>query len=163
MGGVDGGQDLARARAGEAGGAVEQAGGLGDQVAAPEADVLPVGRDHGAQVVQAGGPARLGEADQGGQAQHLGLARHQLGQQAREAQDLGGEAGGLPGQGGVLIGLGVGDLERGQHRLQPFRPGLAARNLEGYAGVADLALGPGDPLQHGGLRDQEGPGQPLGG
>ena len=142
-------------------GAVEEPHALGHQVAAPKPHVLTLRRDHGAHVVQPGWPAGLGEADQGGEAQHLGLLRQQLGQQAREAQHLPGEAGALAGEGGVLVGLGVGDLQRGEHRLEALGPGLAAGNLERNPGHGDLPLGPRDPLHHGRLGGEEGPRQPL--
>lgn len=150
------GHQLARAESAQPCGPVEQPRRLHDQVGAPETGVLKPRRDHGAASVQPGRTPRLGEADQGGQAQDFRLTRHKFNQQSREPQHLFGERRAIACQGGVLVGHGVGDLERGQHRIQPLVPGLADRNFKRDASVSDLALGPGDPLRHGRFGDQKG-------
>ena len=48
----------------------------------------------------------------------------------------------------VLEILRVGHFERRQDRVQPFRPDVGSGNLEGHAGLCDLALGAHEALRN---------------
>ena len=117
---------------------------------------LPVGTSPGRQ------PRRL-QLDQGRQAVHLGLGRHQLGQHPGQPDRVRAQCGPhpvVPGGGRVpLVEDQVDDLEHGG---QPGRPLRRSRHLERHLLAGQRPLGPDDPLRDGGLGQQVGPGD-LGG
>ena len=93
----------------------------------------------------------------------LGLVGHQAGQHPGEAHRLSTEVG--PHQLGAATGrvaLVEDEVQHGQDRAQPVGQGGGVRYPVGDLGVADLALGPHQALGHGGLGDQEGPGDLVG-
>jgi hypothetical protein len=104
-------------------------------------------------------PAGVVQQQQGQQPQRLALVGHQLGQDPPQAHRLGAQLPpdqGVPGAGGIAL---VEDqVEDGQHRAEPLRQQVVGRHPVGDGGVADLALGPDQPLGHGRLREHEGVG-----
>ncbi len=153
---VDGCLDLVRAGLAAAQALPDQRLALRDELPVPPAAVL-VGQQHQAALRRGAGRAPgLRQQHQREQPGHLGLVRHQPGQQPAEPDRLGAQVG--PDQlvtGAGRVSLVEDQVHHGQHRAEP------ARQL-GFAGhpvrdprVADLALGPDQPLRHRRLRHQE--------
>ncbi len=108
--------------------------------------------------VDAGRPARLVQQHQRQQTERFGFVGHQLSQRPGQANRLGAQAGADQlGPGGGRVALVEQQVQHGEHGPGSFRQHVVGRDAEGYAGVADLALGPHQALGHGGFGDQERP------
>ena len=121
--------------------------------------VLLVQDDEVARLVDPGLPPGVVDEHQRQQAERLGLVGHQGAQGPGQPDRLGAQA--LPHElraGGGRVALVEQEVEHGQHGGGPVHQEVGRRDAEGDAGVADLALGPDQPLGHGGLGDEEGPG-----
>ena len=111
----------------------------------------------------AGGPPRLDQQHQGEQPHDLGFVGHQLGQDPAQADGLGAQLLADQGVAGAgRVALVEDQVDDGQHGPEPVREVGLVRDPVGDPGVADLALGPDQPLGHGRLGHQEGAGD-LGG
>ncbi len=138
-----------------AGGPAQCGQPLDGPAAVPAGAVLLGQRDVPAGV-GAGAPAGVVQQHQRQQGVHLGLGRQQLGQQPAQPDGLVAEAG--PDElvaGGGRVPLGEDQVDHLQHRVQAGRQLGVRRHPVGDAGQRDLPLGPGQPLGHGRLRDQE--------
>ena len=127
------------------------------RLAIPEAAVL-VGQQHELAVGgRAGGPARLDEQHEREQSHDLGFVGHQLGQQPSEADGLRAEVlADEPVARARRVALVEDEVDDGQHGPQAVREVGLVRDAVGDPRVADLALGPDQPLGHGRLGHQEG-------
>ena len=105
----------------------------------------------------AGGAAGLGVEHESKQAQSFGFGGRKLDGEAGEEQGLLRQvpAGGV-GALRVAPTFGKGRVDGFQHGIEPGRQGFAAGDCKGDAGLADLVLGPHQPLAHGGGRGEEG-------
>ena len=93
------------------------------------------------------------------QTERFGLVGHQLHQCPGQADRLRAQAGpDQLGPGGGGVALVEQQVQHGEHGAGPFQQHVVGRDPEGYARVADLALGPHQALRHGGFGDQERPG-----
>ena len=103
-------------------------------------------------------PPGLGQQHEREQADDLGLVGHQRGQQPPEPDRLGAQV--LADQlvaGAGRVALVEDQVDDGQHGPQAVgQVGLVGHAVRDPR-VADLALGPDEPLRHGRLGDQEGP------
>jgi hypothetical protein len=101
--------------------------------------------------------ARRLDLHQRDQAVHLRLLRHQLGEDAPEAERVLAQGGTKPfvsGSCGIsLIEHQINGLE---HRPEPRLELRTARHLERHTGLGQRALGADDPLRHRRLGDEEG-------
>ena len=145
-------------------GALELGQAAADEQAVPARTVL-VEQQHGlARGTDAGGRARGLDLHEGHQAVHLGLLGQQPGQDATQPQRLGAQLRTqpvVPRRGRVaLVEHQIDHLE---HRGQPLLQLGAGRSLEGHLRLGERPLGPDDALRHRRLRDQERPGDLLGG
>ncbi len=143
---------------------LEHGEGLVDLGPVPPAPVLVLQGDQVAGGVHPGQPPGVLQQHQREQAARLALFGHQLGQ--RPGQPDGLQAQALPDQ--VLPGAGRVPLveqqvQHGQHAGGALRQQVRWGHLVRDARVADLVLGPDQPLGHGRLRDQERPGDLRGG
>src|SRR5215831_18537421 len=138
-----------------------------DLAVVPRAAVLVGQHEQPAGRVGAGGPAGVGEEDEGEQPGHARVVREQQPQHPGQVQGSFGQVTALqggPGWGGVPGG--EDQVHYVQHAGQPLRQLVGAGNPVGDAGGGDLLLGPGDPGSHGRLAGQEragdlGGGQPA--
>jgi hypothetical protein len=97
------------------------------------------------------------EQHQREQALDLRFVGHEVGQQPSEADGLGAEVlADQPVTRAGRIPLVEDQVEDGQYGPQPVPEVGIPRDAVGDPGVADLALGPDQPLRHGRLSDQEG-------
>ncbi len=135
----------------------QQAGRLGDGCPVPPRPVLFSQQDQAVLVVEAGGDPRPVQLDQREQPGHLGLGRHQPVQQAGEPLGVVGEVARVRLRRGGQVALVEQQVDHGQHAGQPVAELVGVRDPVRDAGVGDLPLGSGDPLRHGGLRQQERP------
>ncbi len=161
MHGIDRRQDLVATRSHPGGQALaNQLMTFGDECRVPGPSVLLVQRDQFAVRRDPGRAAGLREQHQGQQPDYLTVLWH-------EGTDQSGEPDGLSGE--ILtyrIGVGAGgqvalvedEVENGEYAGDPSWEILCGRYPVGDARRFDLGLGPGDPLTHGGLLYQEGPG-----
>ncbi len=122
--------------------------------------VLLVGQRHQRAV---GGGARrtpgLDEQHEREQAQHLRLVGHELDQEPAEADRFGAEVlADQPVARTRRVALGEDEVDDGQHGAQPVGQLGLVRHPVGDPRVADLALGPDNPLRHRRLGHQEGAG-----
>jgi hypothetical protein len=157
--GVDGGLELVGAGLVAAQAAPDDGLALGDAVAVPAAAVLVAQRDEVAALVGAGGPAGVDQQHEGEQPHHLGLVGHELGQEPPEPDGLGAQL--LADQPVARAGraaLVEDQVDDGQHGPEAVGELGLAGDPVGDPGVADLALGPDQPLGHGRLGHQEGAG-----
>ena len=106
--------------------------------------------------IGAGRPPRRREQQQGQQAVHLGLVRHQLGEQATESDGLRAEivARQIVARGGG-VPLVEHEVDHCEHGAEPVRQLGVGRDAIRDLGVLDLALGPHEPLRHGRLGHEE--------
>ncbi len=104
---------------------------LGDQRLVPCRRILPVERHHHPSGIHPRWPPRLGEAYRGRQRQHLGFVRRQRGERGGDAQHLPRIARMPAAAAAILMRLGVSDLDRAQHGVEPVGPGVGAGHLEG--------------------------------
>ena len=130
-----------------------------DQELVPAGAVLIVEQD--------GRAARIGPRSQSGRLEfqqrlepvHLGVVGDEAGQQAGEPDALMAQIRPRPG---VALGGGIplveDQVDDRQHVVEAVRAFLTGRQFQGDAGVREGAFGPGDPPDHGRLRDQEGTG-----
>ena len=157
--GADRSLDLERARCVAPQACPYQLLALGDQLTAPPAAVLIGQQDDPPGGVDPRRLARLGQQQQGEQTRHLGLVRHQLGEQAGETDRLGAQ---VVAQQLVAcrrrVALVVDQVGDGQHGAQPVGQLSVIGHAVGDVGVADLALGAHEALGHRRLRHQEGAG-----
>ena len=155
--GVDRGLDLVRARLAAAQALPDEGLALGDQRAVPARPVL-VGEQHQRAVRgRAGRPPRLGEQHQREQPEHLGLVRHELGQQPPEPDRLGAQVGaGQRLARARRVALVEDEVDDGEHAGKPGGQVGLRRDAVRDPGVPDLGLGPDQPLGHGRFRHQEG-------
>ncbi len=161
VGGVDGG--LQGARPGrltllsqERRGTGEKALAGVEQLSVPVAHILLGQGAKGTVGVQPGRASRVGQVERRRQRLDFRIVVGQPRQQGGEPQHLPGEVGMRSRQRRVGVGLGIGDLERRQHRIHPLGPGVAGRHLERHSGVGDLAPGANQTLGEGRFGDQEG-------
>ncbi|KUO15622.1 hypothetical protein AQJ91_40640 [Streptomyces dysideae] len=133
--GLDGGLDLVRPGPVPAQTTADQRLPLGDQVAVPAPPVLPGQRNQHTVFVLPCGPARLDEEHQREQAGHLGLVRHELGQEPAEAYGFGAQVR------LALVPRVEDQVDDGQDALEPVRQVGVAGHAVRDAGVADLGLG----------------------
>ena len=121
--------------------------------------VLVLEADRGAVGVGAGGPAGVGEQQQGEQAVGLGRVGKQLDDESGEADRLFAEVGSHQlVAGGGDVALGVDEVQDVQDAAEPFGQVLVGGHAVGDAGRLHLALGPHEPLVHRRLGGEEGPG-----
>jgi hypothetical protein len=131
---------------------------FGDAVAVPAAAVL-VGQQHQLAVGGgAGGPARLDQQHERQQPHDLRFVGHELGQEPSQADGLRAEVvADEPVARAGRVALVEDEVDDGQHGPQAVGElGLVGDPIRDPR-VADLALGPDQPLGHGRLGDQEGP------
>ncbi len=163
MAGGDGGLDLVRPGLPAAEGGVEHGHALFDAGPVPPGAVLVLEGHELAGGVDAGRPAGVVEEHERQQSEGLRFVGHELGQGAGQTDGLGAQA--RPHQVGAgrgRVALVERQVQHGQHRGRSVRELMGGRHPVGDAGVADLALGPHQPLGHRRLRHQECPGD-LGG
>ncbi len=135
-----------------------------DQELVPARAVL-VEEEHGlAARIDACPQARGLDLHQRNEAVHFGLLRHELGQDAAQAQGVLAQRGTrpvLPRRRGVpLVEHEIDHLE---HRRQPVRELARPRHLERHARLGERALGAHDALRDRGLGHEEGAGDLVGG
>ncbi len=159
----DGRLDLVRPGAAPADGPLHDPGSFVDLLPVPPAPVLILEEHQLASSRDPGVPPGVLEQHQREQAEGLGLVGHQQSQDPAEPDGLGAQ---LPADQGVAGGGRVALVEHqvqdGQHGLEPLGEHVARRDPVRDVRVPDLPLGPDQPLGHGRLGDQEGPGD-LGG
>ena len=137
-------------------GSGSQGDALVDLARVPQRPVLVLEQDEIAVRAQAGIAARVVQQHQRQQARHLGLVRHQRRQDAAEPDRLVAQLAAHERVGaGREIALVEDQVESRQHRAQPIRQVIAARDLVGDPSVADLALGAHDALLHGRLAGEK--------
>jgi hypothetical protein len=126
-----------------------------DEVAVPSAAVL-VGQQHEVAVRgRAGGPSRLDEQHEREQSHDLRFVGHELGQEPSEADGLGAKvlADELVARARTVA---EDEVDDGQHGPKAVREVRLIRDPVRDPRVADIALGPDQPLGHGWLGYQEG-------
>jgi hypothetical protein len=156
--GGDGGLQLVRAGAALGERRLDQRPSLILAVPVPSAAVLVGEQDQRAILVSAGGAAGAGQQDERDQPGDLGLIRHQLVQPAGEPQRLLTQVVPYDGAGAMRgVSFGEGEVDGAQHRRQAGRPFVRTGHAQADARVADLPLGPHDPLSDSGLGQQQQP------
>ena len=157
MHGLDGRLDLVRAGLVPPKATADHGLAFGDQGPVPAVPVLVGEQDQLAVGVAARGPARVGEQHQPEQSQHLGLVRHQFGKQPPQPDRLGTQVVADERRPRACrIALIENEIEDGEHGAEPAGKVGLGRDPVRDSRVADLALGPDQPLRHGRLRDEEG-------
>ncbi len=145
-------------------GALELGQAAPDEQAVPARAVLVEQQHRLARGTDAGGRPRGLDLHEGHQAVHLGLLGQQPGQDPTQPQRLGAQLRTQPvvaRRGRVaLVEHQVDHLE---HRGQALLQLVTGRGLEGHLRLGERPLGPDDALRHRRLRDQERPGDLLGG
>src|SRR6266852_5397247 len=128
-----------------------------DVVTVPQVTSLFSERDDVAVRVRAGGSPSIGQKHQGEQTGGFALCRHQLVEQARQADGLGGQVGSIqPGARARQVALVEDQVEDVKHDPQAVGPLWLRREVESHARALDALLGPADALGHGGFGNQEG-------
>ena len=137
----------------------QQAVRLGDRRAVPQGAVLLAQRDEGAVGGLAG--RRPGVVEQHQRHQRPGLGRGEAASTSRArrmASSLRSRRVSRARAAGRCIPFVEDQVQHGQHAGQPLVELLRGRDLQRDGRGADLLLGPRDPLPHGRLGDDEGPG-----
>jgi hypothetical protein len=140
-------------------GGLQQPDTLGDGCPVPQRPVLVGQRHQRAVGAGAGGPTGVGEQHQRQQPGHLagrGQVPVQLAGQVDRLVGQGQVGQAAPGAGGVA--LGEDQVEHVGDGGDPAGQLLGRGQGEPGPGLPEPGLGPDDPLGHGGLWDQEGPG-----
>ena len=135
---------------------LEQRAGLGDRGVVPAGAVLVAEQHERAAIVEARRPARLVEAHQREQGEHLGLLRQHPRDQPAEPEGVDAEVAARRDVGAAAeVALVEDDVERGEHLGEPIgqlvRAGHPVRDVR----ADDLALGAHDALRHGRLGYQK--------
>jgi hypothetical protein len=126
---------------------VQQSRRLRDPRAVVERAVLLVERDGAAAVVDPRGAARVVREAQRGEAERLGLARQQRGDEAGEPDRLVAQVDAHPlGARGRRVALGEDEVDDAEHRRQPLGHPLGFRDGERDARRPQLALRADEPL-----------------
>ncbi len=159
MSGRDGRLDLEGTGAGQAPGGGQTDPALGDLAGVVEGPVLVAQQDQVTGGVDPGRTAGVVEQHERKQPEGLGLVGHQRAEGAAQADGLVAER--PPHQVAARAGrvpLVEEQIDDGQHRRGALEQLVGGRDDEGDAGVADLALGPDEPLGHGRFGNEEGAG-----
>ena len=134
-----------------------------DQVAVPPVTVL-IGEEYEVPlVIHAGGGTRLGEQQQREEARDFDLVGQQIGEKPPEADRFGCEIAMAAVSRTRRVGRRVDQVHRGQDGFEPFLEPIGRWDAVGGARIANLRLGPTDPLAHGGRGNEECVGDLLGG
>lgn len=155
----DGRLDLVAPRAAKLQGAVQERLPLPDGLPVPAPPVLLLeGDEIPSRGGAAGGPGVVQEHE-GQEPEDLGFPGEMAPDDPRQPDGVGAEI--LPHQGFTLggrVSLVEDEVEDLQHRIQPLGEQVRRRNAVGDPRAPDLRLGAHEPLRHGGLGDQERPG-----
>ena len=138
-------------------GPLQQRSALADLPRVPQGTVLVVEGDD-LPVAQAGRFARVVQQHQRQQREYFRLVRHQAGQGPAEVDRFRGEV-----DAAAAPALVEDQVDHGEDGRQPVGQLVIGRHGERDARVADLVLGPGQPLAHGLRRDEEGQRDLVGG
>ena len=150
---------LERSRALQAGRRLQATPSLGDGGVVPQVPVLFVEHDQVTGVIHPGGAAGIVEEHQRQQPERLGLVGHQGAQDTVEPYRLGGQATADQVRAGAgRVALVEEQVQHGEHGGRALHQLVGRRHHEGNPGVTDLALGPDQPLGHGRLGHEKGPG-----
>ena len=156
--GGDGGLQLVRAGTAPGERRLGQRPSLGQAGPVPPAAVLVSEQDQRAVLVGPRGGAGAGEQDEREQPGDLGLIRQQPVQPGGEPQRLLAQVVPDDGAGAVRgMSLGEGEVDGAQHRRQAGWPFARVGHAQPDARVADLPLGPHDPLSDSGFGQQQQP------
>ena len=139
--------------------ASSRADALGDLVVVPTRPVLLVQDDEVSGIVDPCRPPRVVDEHQRQEAESLGLVGHQGAHGPGQPDRFGAQA--LSHEvraGGGGVALVEQEVQHRQDGGGPVDQEVGRRDAKGDAGVADLALGPDQPLGHRGLGNEEGPG-----